>query len=88
MGLVRAASLRKELQLHPTPKPVSMIADAIRDCSNPNDIVVDAFSGSGTAIIAAAKTGRRARVLELDPHYVDVAVKRWEDWSERGGPSR
>lgn len=81
-----AASLRKELKLHPTPKSVSMIADAIRDASNRNDLVLDAFSGSGTTIIAAAKTGRRARVIELDPQYVDVAIRRWEAWS--GGTAR
>jgi DNA modification methylase len=76
-----APSLRKELELHSTPKPVSLVAEAIRDCSHRNDIVLDCFSGSGTTIIAAAKTGRRARVIELDPHYVDVAVRRWERWS-------
>jgi hypothetical protein len=76
-----AAGLRKELELHSTPKPVSLVAEAIRDCSHRNDIVLDCFSGSGTTIIAAAKTGRRARVIELDPHYVDVAVRRWERWS-------
>ena len=76
-----AASLRKELELHPTPKSVAMISDAVRDCSKRGDIVLDAFSGSGTTIIAAGKTGRRARVIELDPVYVDVAVRRWEAWS-------
>jgi hypothetical protein len=76
-----AASLRKELELHPTPKPVALVADAIRDASHRNDIVLDAFAGSGTTIIAAQKTGRRARVIELDPGYVDVAVQRWEQWS-------
>jgi DNA modification methylase len=74
-------SMRKELKSHPTPKSVSMIAEAIRDCSDRNEIVLDCFSGSGTSIIAAAKTGRLARVIDLDPHYVDVAVKRWEAWS-------
>ena len=76
-----AASLRKELELHPTPKPVALVADAIRDASHRNDIVLDAFAGSGTTIIAAQKTGRRARLIELDPGYVDVAVQRWEQWS-------
>jgi hypothetical protein len=76
-----AASLREELNLHATPKPVSLIAEAIRDCSQRGDIVLDAFSGSGTTIIAAAKTGRRAYVIELDPTFVDVAVRRWEAWS-------
>lgn len=76
-----AAGLRKELELHPTPKPVALVAEAIRDVSDRNNIVLDCFSGSGTTVIAAAKTGRRARVIELDPHYVDVAVRRWQDWS-------
>jgi DNA modification methylase len=70
-----------ELAIHPTVKPTALVADAIRDCSNRNDVILDAFSGSGTTIIAAAKTGRRGYALELDPHYVDVAVKRWEAWS-------
>ncbi len=76
-----SAALRSELELHSTPKPVALIAEAIRDASDRNDIVLDAFSGSGTTLIAAAKTGRRARVLELDPHYVDVSVRRFERWS-------
>ncbi len=76
-----AAGLRRELELHPTPKPVALVADALRDVTDRGDLVLDCFSGSGTTIIAAAKTGRRARVTELDPHYVDVAVKRWEAWS-------
>ena len=76
-----AQSLRKELALHATPKPVALIADAIRDGSNRGEIVLDAFSGSGTTIIAAAKTGRRGYAIELDPQFVDVAIKRWEAWS-------
>jgi tRNA/tmRNA/rRNA uracil-C5-methylase (TrmA/RlmC/RlmD family) len=58
-----------------------MIADAIRDVSDRNDLVIDPFCGSGTTILAAAKTGRRAHTIELDPKYVDVAVRRWEKWS-------
>lgn len=76
-----AASLRKELELHPTPKHVMMIADAIRDVTDRNAIVLDAFSGSGTTIIACARIGRRGYAVELDPHYVDVGVRRWERWS-------
>ncbi|HEV2605861.1 MAG TPA: site-specific DNA-methyltransferase [Microvirga sp.] len=76
-----AASLRKELELHPTPKSVSLVADAIRDVTRRNDIVLDAFSGSGTTIMAYAKVGRRAYAVELDPHYVDVGVRRWQEWS-------
>jgi hypothetical protein len=80
-----AAGLRKELKLHPTPKPVSLVAEAIKDVSNRGDLVLDAFSGSGTTIIACARTGRRARVIELDPRYVDVAIERWQRWS--GSPA-
>lgn len=81
-----AQSLRKELELHPTPKPVGLLAEAIRDVSHRGDIVLDSFSGSGSTIIAAAKTGRRGYAIELDSHYVDVAVRRWEQWS--GGTAR
>jgi DNA modification methylase len=68
----------EELAMHPTVKPVAMIADAIRDCSKRRGIVLDAFSGSGTTIMACEETGRRGRALEIDPTYVDVAVKRWQ----------
>ncbi len=70
-----------ELAMHPTVKPVSLVADAIRDCSKRDGIILDPFAGSGTTIIAAAKTGRRARAMDLDPHYVDVAIRRWQAWS-------
>lgn len=68
----------EELALHPTVKPVGLVADAILDCSAPNDLVLDAFCGSGTVLLAAERTGRRAAALELDARYVDVAVRRWE----------
>jgi hypothetical protein len=67
-----------ELMLHPTVKPVQMIADAIRDVSERGDIVLDAFGGSGSTLIAAEKTGRRARLVELDPIYCDRILARWE----------
>jgi DNA modification methylase len=66
------------LALHPTVKPVAMVADAILDCSARGDIVLDAFLGSGTTVIAAERTGRRCRGLELDPGYVDTAIRRWQ----------
>jgi DNA modification methylase len=66
------------LALHPTVKPVAMIADAILDCSARGDIVLDAFLGSGTTVIAAERTGRRCCGLELDPGYVDTAIRRWQ----------
>ena len=67
-----------ELQMHPTVKPVGLVADAIRDCSKQGDMVLDPFCGSGTILIAAERTGRKARALEIDPGYVDVAIRRWE----------
>ena len=67
-----------ELQMHPTVKPVALVADAIKDCSKQGDIVLDPFCGSGTILIAAERTGRKARALEIDPAYVDVAIRRWE----------
>ena len=70
-----------ELAMHPTVKPVALVADAIRDCSKRGGLVLDPFSGSGTLLIAAEKTGRRARAIELDPHYVDVAIRRWENYT-------
>lgn len=69
---------RGDLELHPTVKPIAMIADLIRDCSRRNGIILDPFAGSGTTILAAERTGRVARVIELDPLYVDVAVRRWQ----------
>jgi DNA modification methylase len=75
-------SLRKDrmadLALHPTVKPINLVADAIRDCSKHKGSILDPFGGSGTTLIAAEKTGRHARLLEIDPHYCDVIVQRWE----------
>jgi DNA modification methylase len=62
----------------PTAKPLALIADLIRDCSRRNGLVLDAFGRTGTTILAAERTGRAARVLEADPRYVDIAVRRWE----------
>ena len=66
------------LRLHPTVKPVGLIADVLRDCSHRKGIVLDNFAGSGTILIAAERTGRHARAIELDPQYVDVGVLRWQ----------
>ncbi len=66
------------LEHHPTPKPVEMIADAILDCTEHGDRLIDCFLGSGTALIAAERTGRVCRGMELDPLYVDVAIRRWQ----------
>ena len=67
--------------MHPTVKPVALIADVFRDASRRSDIVLDPFAGSGTTIIAAEKTGRQAYVLEIDPCYVDVIVQRWQAYT-------
>ncbi|MBV8397619.1 MAG: site-specific DNA-methyltransferase [Acetobacteraceae bacterium] len=74
------------LALHPTVKPVAMIADALLDASARGEIVLDAFLGSGTTLIAAERTGRRCYALELDPAYVDATVRRWQKLS--GGSAR
>ena len=66
-----------ELSLHPTVKPVKLVADAILDCSKRGGIVLDAFAGSGTTLIAAEKTGRRGYGIELDPRYCDVIIRRF-----------
>jgi DNA modification methylase len=71
-----------ELGLHPTVKPVQMIADAIKDVSGRGDIVLDLFGGSGSTLIAAHKTGRRARLCELDPIYCDRIIRRWETFAK------
>ena len=77
---MRAGRL-EQLAMHPTVKPVAMVADAIKDCSRRKGIVLDAFMGSGTTLIAAERTGRRAYGIELDPAYVDVAVRRWQSYT-------
>jgi DNA modification methylase len=73
-----SAGRAEELAMHPTVKPVALIADAIRDCSRRGEIVLDGFGGSGSTLIAAEKTGRSARVIEYDPIYCDTIVRRWE----------
>ena len=74
------------LALHPTVKPVAMVADAILDCSARGEIVLDAFLGSGTTVIAAERTGRRCYGLELDPAYADTIIRRWQALT--GGSAR
>ena len=72
-----------ELSVHPTVKPVALIADAIRDCSRRGDIIFDPFLGSGTTVLAAERVGRKAFGIELDPVYVDVAIRRWQSFTKR-----
>ena len=76
-----SASRGDELAMHPTVKPVAMIADAIRDCSKRGEIILDGFGGSGSTLMAAEKTGRSARLIEYDPLYCDTIVRRWQAYS-------
>jgi DNA modification methylase len=80
VNTMRAGRL-DELAMHPTVKPVALVADAIKDCSRGGGLVLDPFCGSGTILIAAERTGRKARTLEIDPTYVDVAVRRWQAYT-------
>ena len=75
---------RKEaLSMHPTVKPAAMVMDALRDCTQPGDVVLDGFLGSGTTIIAAESLGRRGYGMEFDPGYVDVVIARWQAMTKR-----
>ena len=67
-----------DLRAHPTVKPVAMIADAMKDCTRRNDVVLDTFCGSGATLLAAERVGRRGYGLEIEPRFVDVAVRRWQ----------
>jgi DNA modification methylase len=71
----------EELAMHPTVKPVALVLDAIKDCSRRNGIILDPFLGSGTTVIAAERSGRCARGIEIDTTYVDVAIKRWQTYT-------
>src|SRR5206468_2595858 len=72
-----------DLATHPTIKPIALVADAMRDCSRRGDIILDPFMGSGTTILAAERVGRRGYGLEIDPLYVDAAIRRWQDFTKR-----
>lgn len=74
------------LALHPTVKPVALVADAILDASKRGEVVLDAFLGSGTTLIAAERTGRICYAMELEPAYVETAIRRWQTWT--GQPAR
>ena len=74
------------MEIHPTVKPVAMVADAILDCSGRGDIVLDPFLGSGTTLMAAERTGRVCYGMELDPLYVDAVIRRWQVYT--GGQAR
>lgn len=75
------AGRMEDLAAHPTVKPMRMVADAILDSTHRGDVVLDPFLGSGTTILACEDTGRRGRGIELDPYYVDVAIRRWQAFS-------
>ena len=72
-----------ELSVHPTVKPVMLVADAMKDCTRQGDLVLDSFCGSGTTILAAERVGRRVHALELEPRYVDVAIRRWQSFTRQ-----
>ncbi|MBR1157283.1 site-specific DNA-methyltransferase, partial [Bradyrhizobium sp. JYMT SZCCT0428] len=76
-------SAKGKLSLHPTCKPVALVADTMRDCSKMNGIVLDPFGGAGTTLIAAERTGRRARLIEIEPRFVDCTVRRWQQLTGR-----
>lgn len=80
--IVRYSKPRKS-DLHPTMKPVALVKQQIRNSSRRGDTVLDLFGGSGTTLIACEATGRKARLVELDPIYADVIIRRWQSWSEK-----
>ena len=82
-GLVREGDRNAEgvTRVHPTQKPVGMIANILQDYSEENDIILDCFGGSGSTLIACEQTGRKCCMCELDPHYVDVIIGRWEKFT-------
>ena len=77
------AGRMEELRSHPSAKPVALIADAIKDCTRRGDVVLDTFSGSGTTIMAAERVGRHARAMEIEPRFVDVAIRRSQAFTRR-----
>lgn len=75
------ANRSDDLAMHPTVKPVALIADALKDCSRRGEIVLDVFGGSGSTLIAATTSGRRARLVEYDPLYCDTSIRRWQNYT-------
>ena len=69
---------KANIRLHPTVKPVGLLADILLDASPRKGLVLDPFGGSGSTLLAAERMGRRARIIEIDPHYCDVIIYRWE----------
>jgi DNA modification methylase len=77
------AGRMQQLRSHPSAKPVALVADAIKDCTRRGDVLLDTFCGSGTTIMAAERVGRHARALEIEPRFVDVAIRRWQAFTRR-----
>lgn len=77
------AEREAELEMHPTVKPVALVQDALKDVTNRREIVLDPFGGSGSTLIAAEKCGRHARLLEIDPAYCDVIVRRYQTYAAK-----
>jgi DNA modification methylase len=75
------AEKQRDREMHPTVKPLALVSDALLDCTEPGELVLDLFSGSGTTIVAAHKTGRVGAAMDLDPRYVDTTIVRWQDYS-------
>ena len=80
-GMIREGE--SEDRVHPTQKPVRMLGEVLRDFSKTNDVVLDMFGGSGSTLIACEQMERRCYMIELDPHYCDVIIQRWEDFTGR-----
>jgi DNA modification methylase len=72
-----------DLKAHPTVKPVALVAEAMKDVTRRGDVVLDTFGGSGTTLLAAERVGRKAFVLEIEPRYVDIAIRRWQAFTKR-----
>jgi DNA modification methylase len=72
-----------ELRAHPTAKPIALVADVLKDCTRRGDVVLDTFSGSGVSIMAAERVGRHARALEIEPRFIDVAIRRWQAFARK-----
>jgi DNA modification methylase len=77
------AGRKDDLRAHPTIKPVALVSDAIKDCTKHGDTIIDTFCGSGTSILAAERTGRRAVAVEIEGRYVDLAIRRWQAVTKR-----
>jgi DNA modification methylase len=71
------------VELHPTAKPIALVADAMKDCTRRGDVVLDTFAGPGTTVMAAERVGRHARALEVEPRLVDIAIRRWQAITRR-----